>query len=239
MPTTAKGPRQANEKTGCGQTRLDSGRWPCLETGCWGFIANHGAQSVKSLTFDQVDFGNDLIHLNPDDREQTLKFRPTIKLPASLKPWPEYQVKRSRSGRVIEFRRAPVSSVRTAWRSVRARLEMDDHVHIQPYAIRHTMARWLRKSSVPAWKVAAQLGHKTPDVTTTEIYAPFDPTFIFKSTAAIDDFLQHVALQLRANSVSEFLIDQEKDNADQGGEWWFGRDLNSRPRDYESRALTS
>ncbi len=194
-------------------------------------------EAVLSLTFDQVDFANDLIHLNPDDREQTLKFRPTIKLPASLKPWLEHQAKRSRSGRVIEFRGAPVLSVRTAWRTVRARLEMDDHV--QPYGIRHTMARWLRKSSVPAWEVAAQLGHKSPDVSTTEIYAPFDPSYLMKSTAAIDDFLQRVALQLRAGSISEFLISNEKDIVNQGDVWWFGGDLNSRPRDYESRALTS
>ena len=102
--------------------------------------------------------------------------------------------------------------------------------------------RWragVRKSSVPAWEVAAQLGHRSPDVSTTEIYAPFDPTYLFKSTAAIDGFRQRVALQLRVGSISEFLIDQEKDDADQGDAWWFGGDLNSRPRDYESRALTS
>jgi len=101
------------------------------------------------------------------------------------------------------------------------------------------MPRWLRKSSVPAWEVVAQLGHKSPDVSTTEIYAPFDPTYLFKSTAAIDDFLQRVTCQLRVSSISEFLIDKIKDEEKQGVIWWFGRDLNSRPRDYESRALTS
>ena len=101
------------------------------------------------------------------------------------------------------------------------------------------MARWRRKSSAPAWKVAAQLGHKTPDVSTTEIYAPFDPAYLIMPTAAIDDFLQQVACQLRVSSISEFLIDRQKEDENQSGEWWFGRDLNSRPRDYESRALTS
>jgi hypothetical protein len=76
-------------------------------------------------------------------------------------------------------------------------------------------------------------------VSTTEIYAPFDPSYLFKSTAAIDDFLTRVACQLRTNSISEFLISGLKDNQKQGDEWWFGGDLNSRPRDYESRALTS
>lgn len=101
-----------------------------------------------------------------------------IKLPPSLKPWLQAQSRQSQSGRVIDFRGAPVASIRTAWRTVQAKLEMDDQV--QPYGIRHTMVRWLRKSSVPAWVVAAQLGYKSPDVSTTEIYVPFDPAYLFK-----------------------------------------------------------
>ena len=130
-----------------------------------------------------------------------------------------------------------VTETKTGLRTLRTKLELDDSV--QPYGLRHTMARWLRKSSVPAWEVAAQLGHKTPDVSTTEIYAPFDPAYLFKSTAAIDDFLTRVACQLRANSISDFLIESLKVEQKQGGEWWFEVDLNHRPRDYESRALTS
>ena len=194
-------------------------------------------KAVLDLRFDQIDLANDLIHLNPEGREQTLKFRPTIKLPPSLKPWLHEFRKASSAETIVQFRGAPVSSIRTTWRTLRKSLKLDDSV--QPYGLRHTMARWLRKSSVPAWEVAAQLGHKTPDVSTTEIYAPFDPSYLFKSTAAIDDFLTRVACQLRAGSMSEFLIERLKDEQKQGGGWWFGGDLNSRPRDYESRALTS
>lgn len=138
---------------------------------------------------------------------------------------------------VIEFKGAPVKSIRTAWRTLRKTTEMDEAV--QPYGLRHTMARWLRKSSVPAWEVAAQFGHKSPDVSTTEIYAPFDPSYLFKSTAAIDAFLNTVALQLRYNSISDFLLEGVENQQKQCGKWWFGGDLNSRPHDYESCALTS
>ncbi|OYW82949.1 MAG: hypothetical protein B7Z22_13295 [Hyphomonas sp. 32-62-5] len=79
--------------------------------------------------------------------------------------------------------------------------------NVQTYSFRHTIARWLRMQSVPAWEVAAQLGHKAPDYSTTEIYAPFDPAYLTKATDAIDLFLCQVARQLDADTVSEFLLE--------------------------------
>jgi integrase len=49
---------------------------------------------------------------------------------------------------------------------------LDERVH--PYSIRHTVARRMRQSGVPAWEVAAQLGHKSRDYRTTELYAAFE-----------------------------------------------------------------
>lgn len=66
---------------------------------------------------------------------------------------------------------------------------------VQPYRIRHPMARWLCKSSVQAWEAAAHLDHKMPDVSTTEIYAPFDRSYLFKASAAIDAFFEAVACE--------------------------------------------
>lgn len=105
---------------------------------------------------------------------------------------------------LVAFNGKKVQSVKSAWRKLRTDLQLDDDV--QPYGIRHTMARWMRKSGVPAWEVAAQLGHKTPGVTTTEIYAPFDPDYLRASTDAIDAFLQALACELRASPISDFLI---------------------------------
>ncbi len=147
-------------------------------------------KAVLEITFDQIDFKNDIIHLNQAERDQTNKFRPTVKLPSSIKPWLLQKKIDTQTPNVISYREAPVLSIRSAWRSLRAELELDDQV--QPYSIRHTMARWLRMSSVPAWEVAAQLGHKMPDVTTTEIYAPFDPAYLSKSVQAIDEYILRV-----------------------------------------------
>ena len=162
-------------------------------------------RAILDLTFEQVDFKHDLIDLNPTGRKQTLKFRPQVKIPVTVKPWLLRQKELSQAGHIVEFRDAPVRSICSAWRTLRSTLELDDAV--QPYGLRHTMARWLRKSSVPAWEVAAQLGHKTPDVSTTEIYAPFDPVYLKQSTAAIDAFLTEVALHLRYKTISELMLE--------------------------------
>jgi len=54
------------------------------------------------------------------------------------------------------------------------------------------MTGWFRSQSVPAWEVAAQLGHKQKEMSTTEIYAPFDPVYLSKSVEAIDCLLEQL-----------------------------------------------
>ena len=197
-------------------------------------------RAVLDLTFDRIDFDNDLIALNPDGREQTLKYRPTVKLPSCLKPWLVSYRKAGISDHLVHFQESPGVSIRSAWRSLRSSLKLDGAA--QPYSLRHTMARWLRKSGVSAWEAAAQLGHKMPDVSTTEIYAPFGPSYLAASSAAIDAFFNAVACQLRANSMADYMTERLQDYLGQDIQrdgWWFGGDLNSRPHDYESCALTS
>lgn len=66
---------------------------------------------------------------------------------------------------------------------------------VQPYSLRHTMARWLRKQSVPAWEVSAQLGHSQRDMAITEIYAPHDPAYLEASCKAIDVFFDELRVK--------------------------------------------
>ena len=67
---------------------------------------------------------------------------------------------------------------------------------VTAYSFRHTMARWLRAEGVPAWEVAAQLGHKQKSVSTTEIYAPFDPAYLKSACGAIDRLFSALNRQL-------------------------------------------
>ena len=57
-----------------------------------------------------------------------------------------------------------------------------------------------------------------------------------KASAAV---FTEVALQLRYSSISDLMLSEIKSIENQGDKWWFGGDLNSRPHDYESCALTS
>ena len=147
--------------------------------------------AIRQLTRAQCDFENRLIHLNPAGRTQTKKYRPVVKMPDALfgvlQDAPE--------GYLVQFRGEPIQQIMTSWRNARGLAGLDTTV--QPYSLRHTMARWLRKSGVPAWEVAAQLGHKQREFSTTEIYAPFDPSYLDASVRAIDTFFA----ALRAESV--------------------------------------
>jgi integrase len=61
------------------------------------------------------------------------------------------------SGRLVTFQGRPVKKINKAWRGMRRAAGLDEDVN--PYSIRHTMARWVRQNGVPVWEVAAQLGH--------------------------------------------------------------------------------
>jgi len=112
-------------------------------------------EAAFDLTSAQLGFENRLIELNPHGRAQTKKIRPVVKMPESL----ARILLDAPSDRLIKHNGKPVKSVRTAWRNLRAKCKLDDAV--QPYSLRHTMARHMRKSGVSAWETAAQLGHKS------------------------------------------------------------------------------
>ena len=149
--------------------------------------------SVFDLHSSQIDVERDLIDLNPRGRKQTKKIRPEVKLPKHLKPF-------VRDGHQITFRGKPVKDVKTAWRNQRAACGLDNQV--QPYSLRHTIARHLRASGVPAWEVAAQLGHKKKEHSITEIYAPMDPSYLGQCVAAIDAFLEELLVPLEEKPIT-------------------------------------
>ena len=136
--------------------------------------------SIMDLHRQQIDIERRLIDLNPPGRKQTKKLRPAVKLPAPLVPHIE-------DGWQVTFRNKPLGSIKTSWRKQRARCGLDAQVN--PYSIRHTVARHLRASGVPVWEVGAQLGHKKKEDSITEIYAPMDPSYLGQAVEAIEEFM--------------------------------------------------
>jgi integrase len=137
-------------------------------------------EAALELTGAQLDFDDRLIDLNPRGRAQTKKFRPVVKMPDALAS----VLANAPSGRLVTFQGRPVKKINKAWRGMRQAAELDEEVN--PYSIRHTVARWMRQNGVPAWEVAAQLGHKSRDYRTTELYAAFDPAYLQNAVRAID-----------------------------------------------------
>ena len=137
-------------------------------------------EAALELTGAQLDFDDRLIDLNPRGRPQTKKFRPVVKMPDAL----AIVLANAPSGRLVTFQGRPVKKINKAWRGMRAASGLDEEVN--PYSIRHTVARWMRQNGVPAWEVAAQLGHKSRDYRTTELYAAFDPAYLENAVRAID-----------------------------------------------------
>ena len=146
-------------------------------------------EAITDLTWEQVDFESEIIHPNPAGRTQNKKYRPTVKLPSTLRD--RHNKQTLHSGPVIFYKGRSVKSVRTAWRRTRAKVGLDSNVN--PYSLRHTAARWMRKEGVPAWDVSAQLGHKSREFSMTERYAPYSPDHMEKSVTALDKLLLKIS----------------------------------------------
>ena len=194
----------------------------------WGIATGARPDALLDLRWSQIDCASGLIQLNPDGRTQTKKYRPTVRLPKNLLDLvggvgPE-------DSAAIEYQDKPVKAIRTAWRKARARAQLDDQV--QPYSLRHTVARWLRTSGVPAWQVAAQLGHSISQHSMTERYAPYDPSYLSDAVRAIEGYLE----QLRVNCVSDSTADLSLTYC---FDWRTHQDSNLRPLPSEGSALSS
>ena len=146
-------------------------------------------QAVIELEFSQIDFKRRIIDLNPSGRTQTQKVRPTVKLPEFLVPILEAEQAKYIHERVITFNGQPIKDVKTSWRSLRAKAGFGPEV--LPYSIRRTMSMYLREQSVPAWEVAAQLGHAS-GFRTTEIYTSHSPDYLQYAVKAIDSYFDRV-----------------------------------------------
>ena len=175
-------------------------------------------KAILELKRFQVNLEDRLIEFNAPGRRQTKKYRPTIPITRTLYPW----LKRLSTANVVSYSKEdrPVKSVKRAFR--RAREQAGLGVDVTPYTIRHTMATELRKRGVPPWEVSGMLGHKSAGYLTTEIYAKFDPDYLGKAVAAIDDYFvelqgsvkrplilpEHRPLRVTCVSVDENVIRQ-------------------------------
>lgn len=143
-------------------------------------------KAVITLHKYQIDFSEGLINLQPAGRKQTTKFRPTVRLPATL----EARFKDRPDGALIVFHGKAVGKMDHAIRRARKKANLSGKVNA--YSLRHTVARYLRKEGVDTAEIAAQLGHKRFGHDMTLRYMPHAPDYLEKSCAALERLLQLV-----------------------------------------------
>ncbi len=150
--------------------------------------------AILELHLSQIDEEYGLVHLNPPGRAQTKKYRPTVRLLNILK-------ENTGEGPFLlmngDKRR---QDMKYAWRKVRKALAFDNDV--VPYSIRHSLTRHLRAAGVDAWQVSAQLGHKQPGMSTTEIYAPFDPNYLSGTSGVLEKYLEELTVSPTLNPIT-------------------------------------
>lgn len=167
-----------------GNAKLEMATMIMLGTAC-------RPSSAYELTWEQVDFKENVIQLNQDGRPQTSKFRPDVKMPSELR---KYLLKhRKASGLIITHGGKSIRRWETSWHNARERAELGKFAN--PYSIRHTTAKWMRKKGVPLDQIAQQMGHKQTRYETTEMYATSDPAYLKQACNALNDLLKAVMVQ--------------------------------------------
>jgi integrase len=152
-------------------------------------------EAITDLTWDQLDFDNRLIYLNPPGRVQNKKRRPTLKMPESLARFiEENKVLEFHSTRrnvtniqhVVTFRGKRVSRLDISWRKALAAAGLKD---VALYSPRTTAARWMSQQGVPLEQIAQQLGHKMKGYGVTYRYVGHQPDYLSEACAALDKLL--------------------------------------------------
>jgi integrase len=141
--------------------------------------------AILELAEPQIDFMRGLVRLNPDGRAQNKKRRPIVRLTDTLKPWLE-SWHDDDAGPYVRFRGEAVGSVKKTFKRHGVSLGFPE---LSPYTLRHKMATELAARGVSGEQLGRQLGHRCPDLRTTERYIKFDPRHLAEAKAAIEDYL--------------------------------------------------
>lgn len=135
--------------------------------------------AILELTWRQINFASGLIDLNPANRVQTRKRRPTVPIADyALQPLKEaYEARQS--DHVIERGGKQVATIKKAFSAASER----SNVHATPYTLRHTGAVWRAEDGVPMSELSQLMGHDDSR-TTEKHYARYSPTYLRKAANA-------------------------------------------------------
>jgi len=144
-------------------------------------------EALLDLTLDRCNVKDRLIQLNPHGRQQTKKYRPTIRMPEVIVPLIK-RLKKAYSGttHVIGLKQTPLLSPHQSWNYARKKAGLDKQVN--SYSLRHTISRELSRRQVSMYEIKSHLGHKPHDLDITSVYAPYNPTYLKAAAQGIDAY---------------------------------------------------
>lgn len=152
------------------------------------FLINTASRSgaILDMTAAQINLSRGLLTLNPSGRLQTTKYRPTLPIPDTLKPWCEDLS----PGYLITWRGRPVKKIKTGFANAAARADLPGHE--ASYSVRHMLGRYMRADGVPLDEIGVWLGHVQPPTApeTTLIYSPDSPDYLRNAKAAVEKFVR-------------------------------------------------
>lgn len=141
-----------------------------------------GARSnaILDLTWDRVNFGANLIVLNPIERIQTSKYRATVPMNDQLRALLLEAKEGALSQFVIEHGSEKIASIKKGFGATAKRAG----VKVSPHMLRHSAAVWMAEGGIPMPQIARFLGHSDSRIT-ERVYARFSPDFLKGASEAL------------------------------------------------------
>lgn len=129
--------------------------------------------ALLELTWMQVQLEQDLIYLNPAEREQTSKGRAVVPISDSLRAALAEAAARRTCPYVIEYRGARILDIKKSFAQACARAGL---IGVSPHTLRHTAGTLMARGGVELFLIAKVLGHSVAK--TTELYAHHRPQWL-------------------------------------------------------------
>jgi len=148
-------------------------------------------EAITDLTSFAIDWGSSTINLLPQGQRQTKKRRPIVPIVRTLRPL----LASLPAGHLVAFNGRPVGSVRTSFEKAVEDAGLGGSA-VNRYSIRHTIISEAMKRCAEPWQVERFAAHTTGSKTTAR-YVKFSPGYLSKAAAAVDDYFDDVAAEMR------------------------------------------
>ncbi|MBB5350660.1 integrase [Haloferula luteola] len=135
--------------------------------------------ALLDLTWDRVDFDNELIDLGVGEGN---KGRATVPINRTALETLKEARKGTLSNHVIEYQGKALKDIKRGFQTAVKAAGLKD---VYPHALRHTAAVWMAEDGVPMSEIAQFLGHSSTRVT-EKVYARYTPNYLRKAATSLE-----------------------------------------------------